>query len=133
MRNTMQKQLIMETVKELGNHPTAEQVYDAIHAQHPHVSKATVYRNLKHLSDQGRIKRIESVSQADHYDHQCHEHYHFQCSCCKNVYDMDMEYMNDLNERMGASLVDFQIENHDILFRGICPDCLRKKQIGDIV
>lgn len=124
-RNTIQKNLVMETVALLNNHPTAEEVYDHIHSTHPNVSKATVYRNLKQLSDSGKLKRIESVNLADHYDHQCHEHYHIQCTVCNKVYDADIEYMDDLNNMVNAP-AGFTINSHDIVFKGTCATCRKQ-------
>lgn len=127
-RNTIQKQLVIDAAEQLKNHPTANEVYDFIHMTHPNVSKATVYRNLKQLAESGRLKCIENVNLADHYDHQCHDHYHIQCTCCNRVYDMDMEYMQNLNQK-AASEEGFRIEGHDILFKGICPKCAKKQQV----
>lgn len=127
-RNTIQKQLVIDAVEQLKNHPTANEVYDFIHMTHPNVSKATVYRNLKQLAESGRLKCIENVNLADHYDYQCHDHYHIQCTCCNRVYDMDLDYMSDLNQR-AASEKGFRIEGHDILFKGICPKCEKKQQM----
>lgn len=124
-RNTIQKKLVLDTVAQLHNHPTAEEVYDCIHGTHPSVSKATVYRNLKQLSDLGKLKRIESVNLADHYDHQCHDHYHIQCTKCNRVYDIDLDYMDDIDSKVSGS-TDFQIESHDIVFKGVCPHCQSK-------
>ncbi len=111
----------MDAVAELMNHPTAEDVYRHIHKAHPGVGKATVYRNLKQLSSAGLLKRIESVNQADHYDHQCHDHYHVQCTKCNCVYDANLEYMDDLNKINIPG--GFLIEGHDIVFKGLCPKC----------
>lgn len=124
-RNTIQKKLILDAVEYLKNHPTAEEVYGHIHETHPSVSKATVYRNLRQLSDSGRLKRIESVNLADHYDHQCHDHYHIQCVKCNRVYDVDLGYMDDLDNKVSKS-TDFKIESHDIVFKGLCPNCAKK-------
>lgn len=110
---------------ELKNHPTAEDVYEHVHEHHPGVGKATVYRNLKQLSERGSLKRIESVNRADHYDHQCHEHYHIQCQQCNAVYDMELGYMDYLNSIVTPE--DFVIKGHDIVFKGICPKCRGKK------
>ena len=52
-RNTLQRRLVLETVRRMRNHPTAEEIYLAIAAENPLISKATVYRNLKLLSEQG--------------------------------------------------------------------------------
>ena len=40
-RNTIQKQLVLEAVAQLHNHPTAEQVYAQVVKAHPTISKAT--------------------------------------------------------------------------------------------
>ena len=52
-RNTLQRRLVLETVRRMRNHPTAEEIYLAIAAENPLISEATVYRNLKLLSEQG--------------------------------------------------------------------------------
>ena len=57
-RNTIQRQLVLDTVRSMHNHPDAEQVYSEIVKEHPHISKATVYRNLNLLSEQGQIKKV---------------------------------------------------------------------------
>lgn len=123
-RNTAQKKIVLDAVAELRNHPTAEDVYEHVHVTHPGIGKATVYRNLKQLSDMGKLKRIETVNQADHYDHQRHEHYHIQCTKCNRVYDVELDYMGELNDI--AVPGGFQIEGHDIVFKGLCPNCRKK-------
>ena len=57
-RNTIQKQLVLEAVAQLHNHPTAEQVYAQVVKAHPTISKATVYRNLASLSEDGRLRHL---------------------------------------------------------------------------
>ena len=50
-RNTIQKEIILNTVKKLACHVTSETVYDYIHKKNPHISKSTVYRNLRSVAD----------------------------------------------------------------------------------
>ena len=45
-RNTIQKDLILNAVNQLHNHPTAGDIYEFIHKDHPNIGKGTVYRNL---------------------------------------------------------------------------------------
>ena len=47
-RNTVQRQIIADALRALANHPTADEVYEAVHAEHPSVGRATVYRTLGH-------------------------------------------------------------------------------------
>ena len=50
-RNTVQRAMTLEAVRRLHAHPTAEEVYRQVAAEHPSVSRATVYRNLRQLAE----------------------------------------------------------------------------------
>ena len=67
-RNTIQKQLVLDAVFRLANHPTAEEVYAEVARSHPSVSKATVYRNLGSLSEDGLLRHIKMPGGADRFD-----------------------------------------------------------------
>ena len=51
-RQTRQRQLILNAVHTL-KHPTADEVYAAVADAQPPVGRATVYRNLNLLAEQG--------------------------------------------------------------------------------
>ena len=120
-RNTIQRQLVFDAVKELGIHPTAEQVFDHVVGQYPSISKATVYRNLSQLAESGDLLNIGSFGGSSHYDHNCHNHYHFICNDCKQVFDVN-DYFPDICGRI-RNMKGFDITNHNISFSGICRDC----------
>ena len=73
-RNTIQRALVLETVNKLQNHATADEIYEAIISEHPNISRATVYRNLKLLSEMGEIRRLEIPGGPDRFDHRVHNH-----------------------------------------------------------
>ena len=39
-RNTIQRQIVLQAVNQMHNHPTADAIYAVIAAQHPTISKA---------------------------------------------------------------------------------------------
>ena len=121
-RSTIQRSLVLEAVKELQCHVTADEVYDAVVKKHPDISRGTVYRNLNLLSDIGEIRKMEMPSGADRYDHLCHVHYHARCMQCGQVFDVDMEVIADL-ERSIKDTRGFMFTGHDIIFKGICFGC----------
>ena len=121
-RNTIQCALVLETVKKLRCHATADEIYNALVKEHPHISRGTVYRNLQRLSEMGEIRKREFPSGADHFDHLCSNHYHAKCVKCGCVYDVDMEYMVDL-EKSIRDTQGFEFTGHDIVFKGICLGC----------
>jgi len=124
MRNTLQRQLILNAVAALNIHATAEQVYDYINRTHPAISKATVYRNLNQMAQAGELLNIGSLSGSAHYDHNCHEHYHFICKECERVFDIDSDF-SDIIERAerNTSKGEFEIMDCHISFSGLCRAC----------
>ena len=121
-RNTVQRQIVLQTVLQMHDHPTADNVYAAVAAEHPSISKATVYRNLNQLATQGEIRRVPVPNGADRFDFNTSEHYHVRCEKCGTVYDVHMPYMHNLLEEVeDASGVE--VRRFDILFEGVCKSC----------
>ena len=117
-RNTIQRQLVISAVRSLSNHPTAEEVYNRIVLDYPDISKGTVYRNLNSLVDSGLLRRVSVPSSADRYDHMLTKHYHVQCMKCHRFMNVDdLDYFQDLQ------MTGYRMENHNIVFQGICPEC----------
>ena len=126
-RNTIQRSLVLEAVNKLHCHATADEIYEDIVKDHPNISKATVYRNLRLLSETGAIRKMEIPGGADRFDHQCHDHCHVRCEKCGRVFDVDMEYITGLEKRI-KDAHGFEFIGYDILFRGICPDCKKSSE-----
>lgn len=121
-RNTFQKSLVLETVHNLKCHASADEVYHTIVENYPNISRATVYRNLNELAKNKEIKKVEIPEGADRFDHKCSDHYHIRCLKCGKIFDVDMEYMKDL-EKTIQNIQGFELKGHDIMFKGICPLC----------
>lgn len=126
-RNTVQRQIVLQTVLQMHDHPTADTVYAAVAAEHPSISKATVYRNLNQLASQGEIRRVPVPNGADRFDFNTSEHYHVRCEKCGAVYDVHMPHMHNLIEEVeDASGVE--VRRFDILFEGVCVDCRKARK-----
>ena len=122
-RNTVQRALVMDAVRSLhGTHPTSADIYEIVHAEHPHVSRATVYRNLGVLAERGEILRVEVPNGADRYDLRATPHYHLKCQACGCVLDADMPYHADLADEL-TDTHGFRVTGHTILFTGLCAVC----------
>ncbi len=121
-RNTIQCVLVLEAVNKLHCHATADEIYDEIIKEYPNISRGTVYRNLQRLCETGDIRKREIPGGADVFDHICSDHYHVRCIKCGRVFDVDMEYMADM-EKYIKDTHGFVFIGHDIVFKGICPEC----------
>jgi len=121
-RNTLQKKIILETLEGVGSHPTIEDVYVEVKKTYPAISKNTIYRNLRQLAEDGVIRRVSLTGEPERYDKINTRHYHFQCKICGMMSDIEVEYFEGINEAARQNK-GFQIDEHDVMFRGICPQC----------
>lgn len=121
-RNTIQRALVLEAVRSLHNHPTSADVYEVVREKHPNISRATVYRNLGVLASRGEVLRVEVPNGADRYDFLNKPHYHAKCRVCGGVFDIDLPYQDDIVARV-EDAHGFSIEEHEIIFGGVCADC----------
>ena len=125
-RYTRQRRLVLRAVQARCDHPTAEQIYETVHAADPKISHGTVYRNLNCLSEDGAISHVR-VPGADRYDLRTELHYHIFCIKCRRVIDAPFPYKPFLDEEM-TKQSGCDIIRHRLLFEGICPDCKAEQQ-----
>ncbi len=121
-RNTVQKSIVLQALNELANHPTADAVYDRVHASHPSISKATVYRVLNKMSDEDQVLRVRINNGADHFDHQVFPHYHVRCIECGRVDDVIIPLLSEVEEQAAEASL-YLITGCSLQFDGICPAC----------
>ncbi|MCD8089649.1 MAG: transcriptional repressor [Clostridiales bacterium] len=121
-RNTIQKQLVLDAVRRLKSHPTANEVYAEVIKTAPHISRSTVYRNLSNLSETGEILHILLPDSADCYDHRTDSHYHAHCRGCGKVYDIELPEINKILNNVTTS-DGFCCEAHSLVFIGLCHGC----------
>ncbi len=122
VRNTIQRSIVYDMVGSLKNHPTADEVYSEIYKAHPTISRGTVYRNLNMLAETGQLLKIEIPDSADRFDHQTHKHYHIKCTSCGDFADVSLSYMDEINALI-QSETGYKIEDHAIVFKGLCKFC----------
>ena len=123
-RNTVQKTIILDALKELCNHPTPAEVYEYIHKKYPTISQATVFRVLASESEDGDVQRF-IVPGGTRYEYGLRKHYHVCCRVCGKAADVDMPYMEGI-EKNAMPCDDFSVEGHIIEFVGLCPECRAK-------
>lgn len=122
MKYSKQREAILDYLHSTRSHPTADTIYENVRKIYPSISLGTVYRNLTQLSENGTVLKIETGSDKVHYDGFAHNHYHFVCTCCDAVQDVDMPTLDEINERVADSL-GVRVDGNTMLFYGICRDC----------
>ncbi len=125
LKHSKQRDSIKEFLATRKDHPTADTVYMNVRQSFPNISLGTVYRNLTLLADIGEIARLRVGDGVDHFDYDTTPHYHFVCSECGKVLDLDMTVMKNLTETAQEGF-DGEIEGHVTWFYGRCSDCTTK-------
>jgi Fur family peroxide stress response transcriptional regulator len=121
-RNTVQRQIILDTLTRLNTHPSIEELCAEIRKDHPAISKTTVYRNLRQLAKNGLIREVSLLDGLERYDSYTEQHYHFKCKSCGGIYDVEIDYVSGLNDAVHEKY-SFQVDEHNIVFSGVCKKC----------
>lgn len=123
LRMTRQRMIILEELRKVNTHPSADEVYEMVRKRLPRISLGTVYRNLEILSKTGEIQKLEPGSTLKRFDGNPDEHYHIHCIQCDRVVDAHIK--NELNfDDVLNETSDFKIIGHKLEFIGLCPDCV---------
>ena len=130
-RNTVQRSVIEAELRHLANHPTVDEVYTAVHEEHPSISKATVYRILNKMSESGSALKVRINNGADHFDHLAYAHSHIVCSVCGKVSDVEIDsLLQGIDERASELVQGYQVCGHELQFNGICVACQERVKKG---
>ncbi|MCI9676484.1 MAG: transcriptional repressor [Lachnospiraceae bacterium] len=129
LKYSRQREMIKDFLMTRKDHPTADIVYMNVRKQNPNISLGTVYRNLTLLADIGEIARLRVGDGVDHFDADTSPHYHFVCTECGSVIDLEMDSIEGILEIAGAHF-DGHIAGHVTHFYGICGNCAKLKQLS---
>lgn len=123
LRNTKQRQLILEVLRSTYSHPTVDWLYQKVRKEMPNISLGTVYRNLNLLKEQGIIQELRYAGQQSRYDGNPQPHYHLTCTHCQRVMDVDIPVQKQLDQQLKQALPEVDVLGHNLEFYGICPEC----------
>lgn len=126
LRITKQRQIILEELRAVTSHPTADEMYEMVRRRLPNVSLGTVYRNLEILTESGVVQKIDIGGTKKRFDGNVDVHYHLRCLVCGRVDDVHLDTGVDL-EAMASMVTDYTILRHRLEFVGVCPGCAKQE------
>ena len=126
LKHSKQRELIKAFLMTRKDHPTADVVYMNVRQDCPNISLGTVYRNLTLLADIGEISRLRLGDGVDHFDADTSHHYHFVCSECAGVIDLEMDNIDHIVSAAGTRF-DGEITGHVTYFYGTCGCCKKAR------
>lgn len=118
-RITAPRRTLLDSMQQLGDHFTAEQLAAAA----PGVGRATVFRTLRLLQEIGTVCQVILDDRTLEYRLASGGHHHHAvCSECGSVDDFENADIEVLLHAL-ASLTGFTIETHRLELYGRCAPC----------
>lgn len=123
IRPSVQRIEIMRYLLTHHTHPTVDEVFVNLKKRIPTVSRTTIYNTLRMFSEKGAALMITIDEHRVCYDGTTVPHAHFCCKHCGRVFDF-----HDVRppRMVSGQMEGFTIEDAQLYYKGICPDCQRK-------
>ena len=124
-RRAILEELILSTPE----HPTAEQIHEAVLRRMPDTSLATVYNTLRELVAVHEVHELDLGQGVRRYEVCEGEHAHLVCINCQCVRDLPADFGQLralLSQHNG-----FHAVRYDVIVYGYCDECLEKRELED--
>jgi Fur family transcriptional regulator, ferric uptake regulator len=119
-RDTRQRRAIRNAFQSSGRPLSPAEVLELAATEQSGLGIATVYRNIKNLTDEGWLVPVELPGEPARYeiagkDH----HHHFHCRGCGKVFEL----MACLPGVAAMAPPGFEVTGHDVVLYGHCDAC----------
>lgn len=122
-RNTRQRKLVLDAVRQSYNHPTADEIYNAVREQDDKISRGTVYRNLNLLADAGEILSIKTPG-GSRFDRTIEPHAPYHLHLVQPaVIDVPAPLRCPRLDAKASEQIGWNVTSHYTIFEGLCPNC----------
>jgi Fur family transcriptional regulator, peroxide stress response regulator len=123
---TVQRRMILENLASRADHPTADQIYDAVKERIRGLSRTTVYRVLETFVLLGVVTKVSNPQSKARFEADMEHHHHLICIGCKTV--MDCRDMRLDGIEVPTEVGDgFVVSNFSLAITGLCGSCRREE------
>ena len=129
MKRSVQREAILDELRMLSCHPTADELYRRLKERMPHLSLATVYRNLEQFSKAGLVLTLDCGGELKRFDGNVIPHPHIRCTECGAVADVDDRKVFELHEQLLALLPELKCDTMGLEFSGRCQICKQQNEV----
>lgn len=123
-RDTGPRRAVAQLISERQGHFTAAELLADADTKKVKIGRATIFRTLDLLADQGSLERID-LPTGEHAYVACEpqgHHHHVVCRSCGTSVEVADRGLNAVVREIGAQ-TNFQIDSHRLELFGLCPDC----------
>lgn len=123
LKKSHQREVILEELKKVITHPTADEIYMIVRKIIPNISLGTVYRNLELLSDLGEIDKLEFGNNQKRFDGNIIKHEHLICEKCNSIRDIIPKGIKNLNSNLDEFILKNRLKSYKLILTGLCEEC----------
>ena len=127
IRPSYQRIKVLEYMYRTGGHPTVDEIFSALSAEIPSLSKGTIYNTLHTLVEAGLVRGVDIDETEKRYDITLSNHGHFQCEACGTIYNFKVI----IDQVPIDGLDQFEITQKNVYFKGLCPNCLKQSKSAE--
>ena len=126
--NTKQRERILEFLKNRKEtNTTAEDILKHFNNSNEPIGKATVYRFLNNLVEEGIIKKYMLEDRNCSFyqyvgESNCGEHYHLKCEKCNQIIHLECEEIEEIQKHIFKEH-NFQLNKNKTILYGLCDNC----------
>lgn len=125
VRQTRQRQLVLEAVQMCDDHPTAAQVFQRVRRKAPGIAYATIYNALRWWVEQGQLREFTFGDSAARYDRNRDRHDHAICLECGRLIDVSVPLPESVLKKVRRH-TGVDVMTHHLQFLGVCSACSKK-------
>ena len=124
LKYTPQRTAVLEEIIKDKGHRESEEIYLALNKRGQHVSRATVYRTMDILVNNGFARKMNLGDGRARYESKINSphHDHLVCMDCGLVVEFMDQQIEDLQDKI-AIQYNFQLKRHIHQLFGLCKKC----------
>lgn len=122
LKVTTQRLAIYKFIISRTDHPSADQIYQALTTDYPTISLGTIYKTLGLLEELGLIQKLRFNDSSIRFDPDMELHINMVCSKCGKIYDYKAENVKKMWDNI-ISDIGFKPKGQRIDIYYECDDC----------
>ena len=124
LKYTPQRRAVLEEIIKDKGHRESEEIYLALKKRGQHVSRATVYRTMDILVNNGFARKMNLGDGRARYESKVNSphHDHLVCMDCGLIVEFMDQKIEDLQDEI-AIQYEFQLKRHIHQLFGLCKKC----------
>jgi Fur family ferric uptake transcriptional regulator len=122
-RSTKREQILGAFLEQEG-HLSADDLFGLVRGKHPGIGRATVYRTLQWMVDQGLARKVDFGEGRSRYEPTYHHprHFHLICEQCHRSSEFLSSDVETLMEEIAAAR-NFTAKQAVVQILGVCEEC----------